>query len=88
MIKTTPTIASTIALINEYAAAIADDTATDSSLDELQYDIDCILFPDDLDAEQLADAAFSPLAPTTFADHISSIDDIRAYATAAFNLRP
>lgn len=87
-----PTIASTIAMINEYALAIADDSASDSTLDEMQFDIDCILFTDDLDDEMRADSAYAPFSidNSNFELHFSSdaFNSLRAYAIAAFNMRP
>lgn len=84
-----PTTPSTIELINAYALAIASDSASDSTLDDMQFDIDCILFRDDLPADMLEYADYSEL-PTfpEFSEHINSIDNIRAYAIAAFNMRP
>lgn len=84
-----PTIASTISMINDYALAIANDSASDSTLDAMQFDIDCILFRDELPADMIeyADYAELPAFPE-FSEHINSIDNIRAYANAAFNLRP
>ena len=85
----TPTIAMIIAMINEYAAAIANDTASDSTLDAMQYDIDCILFRDDIPADMLEYADFAAIDESLFADsHISDIESLRAYANAAFMLRP
>jgi hypothetical protein len=84
-----PTIASTIELINAYAAAIASDSASDSTLDDMQFDIDCILFRDNIPADMIEYADYLELpAFPEFSEHINSIDNIRAYATAAFNLRP
>lgn len=73
-------------MINAYAAAIIDDTASDSTLDDMQFDIDCILFRDDLPADMLEYADFDELTATD--DDRADIDALRAYANAAFNLRP
>jgi hypothetical protein len=84
-----PTPSSTLSMINDYALAIATDDASDSTLDDMQFNLDCILFPHELDADDLADSAYEPLTQSDFADsHIADIDALRAYATAAFNLRP
>lgn len=83
-----PTAASTIAMINDFALAIATNRDSDSTNDDSQLGIDCILFPDSLPADLLDDAAYAPLTPALLADTYFTLDDIRAYATAAFNLRP
>lgn len=89
MITLTPTIDSTIAMINDYALAIALDSASDSTLDDMQFDIDCILFRDDLPADMIEYADYDAIDESLFDDsHLSDIESLRAYATAAFNLRP
>lgn len=75
-------------MINAYALAIATDSASDSTLDAMQFDIDCILFaadiPDDIDERD-----FAPIDSALFdSAHIASLESLRAYAIAAFNLRP
>lgn len=86
MIKTTATIA--IRAIAEYALAISDDNATDSTLDAMQFDIDCMLFADDLPSDLLEIIDYTPLTEITDA-HLAddALDALRALATAAFNLR-
>lgn len=86
MITSTASLA--IALINAYAAAIIDDTASDSTLDDMQFDIDCILFRDELPADMIEYADYSALTALDADAHCTDLDSIRAFATAAFNLRP
>lgn len=78
-----------ISMIADYSNAIANDSASDSTLDAMQFDIDCILFRDELDSEQLEYADYSELPNSEFDDaHITDLESIRAFANAAFNLRP
>lgn len=88
MITTTPTIA--IRAIADYAIAISDDTASDSTLDDMQFDIDCMLFPDDLPLDLIECADYTPLTTIDDAPHLAadSLTAIRALAIAAFNMRP
>lgn len=77
----------TATLICDYARAIAHDSASDSTLDAMQFDIDCILFRDSLDPDMIEYADYAELT-TTADSHISDLESLRAFATAAFNLRP
>lgn len=86
-----PTIPSTIELINAYALSIAKNDASDSTHDDMQFDIDCILNRDDIPDDMLEYADYAALDPALFDDLYAMIPDIdllRAYALAAFNLRP
>jgi hypothetical protein len=102
-IMTTFSFDDALAAIADYALALrSDSTASDSTLDDLQFALDCMLSHDDLaydpdyaddlrdpDFDTFPSAAYRSLNPA-LADRANddAMTDLRAISSSLFNLRP
>jgi hypothetical protein len=83
------TITAAIAAINDFSLALAADSASDSTLDDMQLRIDAMLFDSTIDDDLREEIELpAPLTDADFADTFFTLKGLRDYAIAALNLRP